>query len=377
MPDTKAVRDPKAVSARPFRTAVQTLETIDYDVTQNLVATSVDLQSYQVVPNGYLTDMFLYVSATTAGNAAAVAFAADGPFSVLDTVLFEDVNSKPILGPLSGYELYCAVKYGGYSFQDDPKASPTYLATTGAGATGGSFGFVLRIPVQLVARDTLGSLPNKSSASQFRVRIRQAPSTAVYTTPPTTLPPVRYRITTEHWWQPDARSLDGAPQAQQPPAMGTTQYWSRSEYVRNPGAVQIPLERVGYLIRNLVFILRNNVGARVDADMPPTTTLYYEQGNIFDRPLELWRHKIAMDYGYIAAAEAANGRDNGVYPVPFTVDFGRAGQETRRGYLPTTSSTRLEFRGTIGGANAHTLVTLTNDVVPPSGGSGGDAAITV
>jgi hypothetical protein len=60
-------------------------------------------------------------------------------------------------------------------------------------------------------------------------------------------------------------------------------------------------------------------------------------------------------------------RDNGVYVEPFDLDFSTgAGAETRMGYLPTSSATRLEVQGTLG-TGAGTLSVLTNDVAPANG----------
>ncbi|TDC20617.1 hypothetical protein E1265_21340 [Streptomyces sp. 8K308] len=365
----------QAPVARAFRIGVQSHEEINYDETRTLGASTIDLPVLNVPPAGFLRNIYLVVEGTTAGNAAAVTFAEDGPFNVIDSITLEDVNSAPIVGPISGYDLYVINKYGGYRNQDDPKMSPVYSAVTGSGATGGSFAFVLKIPIELVNRDALGALPNKSGTAMFKVRIRIAPNATVYGTAPTAAGSVRVRMAQVDWWDPDAQDLRGRPLAQNPPAVQTTQYWSKAVFNVNSGAIRQQLERVGYLVRNLIFITEDTNSSRLagDANFPDPFTFQFEANTLLTRNRVVWRHMIAEDFGYNAAAESAGGRDNGVYPLPFNLDFGlKPGAESRRGYLPTSAAARLEVQGNMGGAG--TLTVLTNDVAPANGD---DAQLTV
>jgi len=350
-----------------FRTGVQSHDEINFDETRTMQTSTVDLPTLNIPPAGFLRGLFLLMECTTAGNSANVAYQQDGPFSAIDTITLEDVNSAPILGPLGGWDLYVINKLGGYDHSSDPKQSPTYTAVTSTGATGGSFSFVLRVPVELVDRDALGPLPNKSGTSMFKVRIRMAPSTAVYSTAPTTLGSVRTRIVQVSWWDPDATDLRGRPIAQVPPAMGTTQYWSKVPYVVAAGAFRQPMERVGYAIRNLILVLRDSANSRSqgETDFPDPLALQVDANVLNNKVGKVWQHEIAVDYGYTGTAEAANGPVNGTRVLTFCKDFGlKPGAESRRGYLETSSATRLEFYGTIGGSGQHTLTVLTNDVAP-------------
>jgi hypothetical protein len=352
---------------------VQSHEEINYDETRTLTASTLDMPVLNVPPAGFLRDLYLIFEGTTAANEADAAFSENGPFNVIDSITLEDVNSAPIIGPIDGYDLYIINKYGGYRFQEDPKKSPVYSAVTGTGGTGGSFAFILRLPVELVNRDSLGSLPNKSGTAMFKVRTRLSAASTVYSTAPTSAPSVRMRITQVDWWDPDATDLKGRPLAQQPPAVQTTQYWSKAAFPVSSGAVRQQLERVGYLVRNLIFVLVDNSGDRSDANFPDPLIFQFEANTLITRNRILWQHKIAEDYGYDATADTAGGRDVGVYPLPFCLDFGlKPGAESRRGYLPTSSAARLEVQGTLGGAG--TLRVLTNDVAP---GNGDDAQLTV
>lgn len=360
-------KDAPAVAPRSFRVGVQNHEEINYDETRTTTTSTQDLPVLNIPPAGFLRGVYLIVTGTTSGNSAAVTFAADGPPAVIDTVTLEDVNSAPIIGPFTGWDLANVNKYGGYLFNDDWRAGQAYSATTGSGATGGSFSFVLRLPLELVDRDALGSLPNKSGTSMFKVRIRLAATATIYGTAPTAAPSVRVRQVQGDWWDPDQTDLKGRPLAQNPPAVQTTQYWSKATYTLNAGAIRPQMERVGYLIRNLVFELRDSVGSRTqgESDFPDPLTIQFEANVLFTRPKVLWQHLTGQRYGYTGSVDTAGGRDSGVYVEPFCADFShKPGWETRRGYLPTSSASRLEIQGTVGGSGAHTLTVLTNDVAP-------------
>jgi hypothetical protein len=318
------------------------------------------------------------VDATSASNVATVANANNNaPFSVIDSIAFEDTNSKPIVGPFNGYDLYLVNKYGGYFNSNDPKQSTIFTNVTGAVGTI-TFNFVLRIPVELVARDALGALPNKSGTNKFKVRIRIAPIASVYSTAPTNAPSVRVRMVQDGWYEPNQTDLKGRPLAQNPPAVQTTQFWTKGTYNQATGDQRIQIQQgLGYLLRNLVFI--NYPSASLtrdttsDGNFPDPATVQFEANDMITRPRPLWRDLISRQYAYNGTVETAGGRDYSVYPLPFMLDFGlQPGAETRRGYLPTSDASRLEFRGSFGAATNFTV--LANYVAPANAD---DQSITV
>jgi hypothetical protein len=368
----------QAAPPRPFRVGAMQHEEINYDVTQTMTTGTQDLQVLEIPPSGFLRGVYVIVDGLSESNLATVAYTNNNaPFSVIDSIAFEDTNSKPIVGPFNGYDLYLVNKYGGYFNSSDPKQSTEYTSVTGAAGTI-TFNFVLRIPVELVARDALGSLPNKSGTNKFKVRIRLAPSTAVYSTAPTNLPSVRVRMVQDGWYEPNMTDLKGRPLAQNPPAVQTTQFWTKGTYNQATGDQRIQIQQgLGYLMRNLVFINYPSASltrdATSDGDFPDPATVQFEANDMITRPLVLWRTLQSRLYGYNAAVETAGGRDYSVYTLPFMLDFGLApGAETRRGYLPTSDASRLEFRGSFGAATNFTV--LANYVAPANAD---DASITV
>lgn len=363
-------KEAQQVMRRPFVVGTRASDKSTYDESKTLTASVQTLRTYECDPNGFLTHNYLLVEATAAGNAATVAFQPNAPFNVLDVITFNDTNNKPVVGPMSGWDLAMAQKYGGYAHSDDPKQSPIYSVTTGAGATGGSFTFILRLPVELVHRDGIGSLPNKSASATYDISITLAASASVYSTAPTSAPSVRVRIAQFGWMDPNTADMKGNPVNQNPPGVQTTQYWAKQTYTMNNGYFSLRLGGIDSLVRNLVFIL-DNAGSRVtaDADFPDPFTFQYETALPVQRLKPVWRHLIGEDFGYNNAVETAGGRDYGVYPLYFNKDFGlKPGAETRLGYLPVSSATTLNVSGTFGSAgSSKTLTVLVNKVVPANG----------
>lgn len=355
---------------RPFVAGTRRIDEPIYDVSGTLGASAIDLTTLEVDPNGFLSGLWVLVEGTVTGNTVAtVVFAADAPFNALDLVNFQDTNSQPLVGPMNGFDLYLVDKYGGYHFQGDPKMSPIFNTTT-TGTNGGSFTFALWIPAELVRRDALGALPNKSASSTFSVNFRLAPSTSVFTTPPNVLPTVRVRVLLEGWQDPNVSDIRGNAVTPNPPGVQTTQYWHKQAYTISSGSLNQRLLGIDSLVRNLIFVARdeNNSRAQGDTEFPDPFTLLYETSQIVNRHRTLWRHFIAAHYGYNAAADAAGGRDSGVYPLPYNLDFGlKPGAEMRLGYLPVSSATNLVISGTIGGTGANNYQLLVNKVVPAGG----------
>lgn len=361
-----------AVAARPFRYGVQTVDDVPYDQTLITGGSVQQYPVYEIPSTGFLEHVEILMEGTTAANAANVTFAADGIWTAIDTFQFIDTNNQPIVGPFPGKSLEVINKFGGYAFNDDPLSNPVYSAVTGAGGTGGSFALALHVPLELVPRDGLGSLPNKSASTPFKVKISLAATASIYGVAPTSAPSVRLRMVPRSYWQPQAADMFGNPLSQNPPAVNTTQYWQLATYTLPASTFAQQLSSsVGFPIRNLIFTLRDNANSRAqgEADFPDPLKLQLEANIIVDRIKKLWQHQMAQRFGYGGAVgDALGGKDNGVYVESYCAEFnGKPGWETRRGYLPTTDAMRLQARGTITGVNTHTLEVLTNYVAPGAG----------
>jgi len=367
---------------RPFIVGTRQVDKATYDQTKVLTTSSQELPTYECDPNGFLGGLYILVEATSSASAAVV-FGEDGPFAALDSVTLNDTNNKPILGPMTGWDLYILQKYGGYSFSDDSRND----VDTFASATSGAFSFILRLPVELVHRDALGALVNKSSSATYDVSLRLAAMAAgaFVSVPQNALPSVRVRIQQEGWMDPNEVDMQGNPVAQNPPGGQSTQYWTKQTYTHAFGAFNFRLQSIDSYVRNLIFILRDSAAASAtgaasprgsgDANFSDPFVIQYETSTPVNRIKKIWQRKIREEYGYIAATgaaaqEAANARDKGVYPWNHTRDFGlKPGAESRFAYLPCSASTVINISGTQGstGTGPGVLTVLVNKVVPEGG----------
>lgn len=331
---------------------------------QNTAALSASAQPFgpfDVPAYGFMRSIFLLVTTQTNGSGGSAAFNEDAPWILFQSIQLDDVNGAPIFGPVSGYDLYLANKYGGYDFSSDPRQSPSFSTVN---TTTGAFAFALRIPIEIVPRDALGAIANQNASSTYKLRYTINSSTAVYSTPPaTTLPAMKIRAYLEAWSQPTQNDLRGMPQEVFPMAHGTTQYWTKYTANALSGQQTVRFSRMGNHIRNIILVDRRNSSTRAngETDMPDPLNLYWDTRLVHSYTKVVWRDIIKQRTGYTAAAEAAGGYDNGVFVFDFCHEFtGKIGMELREGYLPTVQSTRVEIQGTWG--NTDNLDVITNDV---------------
>lgn len=340
----------------------------DFDQTIVLSTLEQRLQNYQISPSGYLRGVYLVCENVAVNTTVtSVAFNENGPFNVLSSIRFLDTNSQPIIGTLTGWDVYILNKYGGYQFQGDAEASATFSATTGTATTAGTFTFILYLPLEIIGRSALGSQLNKSGAAQFALEMFVAGTATVFSTTPATSNTLRIRTELASWLDPEADDAQGNPVSQDPPLLNTTQYWHKQNYVINSGAQNTRLQGIDGLLRMLIFIAYrvDSTRANGETDWPDPVSLKYEESYLIQSRIRLfYRWLIAVNYGYDAANEASKGRDNGVYPYyEWMQDLGqKPGGELTRGYLPMSSASNLEIQGTWG--TGVSLQLLVNKVIP-------------
>lgn len=345
-----------AVLANPFpRAATEHVEPFDDRSIVIQAAAPTTVGPIDVAAFGYLRHIFLLVEATGGvGGGATVAAHEDSPWRALRDIQLSDVNGVPIIGPVSGHDLYLINKYGGYNFDQEPANSPAYGAVvTGAGASG-NFSWLLRVPVEIAQRDGLGALPNMNAASTYKLAYTVAPASEIYTTSPaTTLATVRVRCFLEAWAQPPGTDMRGMPNMTTPPAMGTTQYWAKTVLNVNAGDQRLKLTRVGNLIRNVLFIFRNATPVRNSTNFPDPIRIEWDGKILFNEARIILQHYMRERNGFTA--------DTGVFAHQTTYDLDyKPGNEMRDLYMQTSQATRLELVGNFGAAG--TLTILTNDV---------------
>jgi len=359
-PDVRAVNSGTSESAVkaspnllvPFARAAK-IHTEPGQTFSTVISASTQLQSHRVPVNGFIRSIHLIVTCTTAGNAAATAFAADGPYSVLRDVYFRDSNGTPIT-KTNGYEMYLYNVFGGYRpFPFNSSAFNTQV--TGAGATGGSFSFVITIPVAF-ARDGIGALANMDSSQQYSVDLTIGTTSDIYTTAPTNPGTLTTQVLLESFMTPANPDQFGNQVQVEPPGFGTVQYWSKQTFTwSGTGEQTVMLGRVGNYIRNTFLIFRDGAGTRSNAVMPTTIITEWDNYQLFNEPVQFRRIDNYAKYGVDAPTGVLIYNRTG---DPEGLPVGEYGDQ----YLPTLGSTKLLLRFTPGAVGQ--LDVLTNDVFP-------------
>lgn len=346
----------------PFPVGVYESGTQDYDATLVQTAAPQQFVLWNVSPTGWLRGLWADFLLTTSANAATVVFNPDptaGGFSGIQKVIVYDLGGEVIMS-LTGYEWLVMNKFGGYFEVGDPRADLTFTQTAGAGATGGSEHILLYLPFEAVARDGLGTVQNESKPG-WKVEIWLDSSAQTYSTPPTTLGSMRLRGFPDSYTEPAAAAPNGRPFAQTPPLPGSLQYWKSENQALPAGTAKYDLTNgVGFPIRNIFYYVRdagNSTRATADANWPDPSTLLFGNINYFTRTKNLWISKMSKAYAMnsvgatVPAADAAMGRENGVFPVWFTQDMHLLpGAELRFKYLDTQVNSLIRFTGIFGGA---------------------------
>jgi len=360
-------------------------ENPDYDQSKLQTAAAQQMPNYVLEPTGWLRGIWYQFDMTTSANAAAVAYKEDAPFAVIQKVTLKDTGNREVFGPIGGYDWMCVNKYGAYSYVGDPRADASFSSVATAVATGGSFSFVLYLPLELVARDALGTVENKSTSSAWKVELWMDAGAAIYSVAPTTLGTLRVRATTDNYTEPSGADEHGRAYSQTPPTPGTLQYWVSENTPLPAGTASYNLDNgIGFSIRNLIYKFIDTAGAtRLTGDpfWPDPATLTYGKVQLFQRYKNLWISKTGRNFGALpptvsttagvttATRDVAGGRENSVFPVWFNDDFGLSpGAELRNGYLVTKQGTVLKLKGSFGGAG--NLFVLVNYVIPPSNDPG-------
>ena len=365
-PNSGQAQPGPAASYVPFtRAAKEHEETFDDRTIVLSNAAAQTVGPIDIVAYGYMRGLQLLVEFTAGTNVAGTVHE-DAPWSLFQNIQIADVNGAPILGPLSGYDVYALNKYGGIRMGvADPKANPAFVTPTIA-LVGG---FVLRLPIEHITRTALGSLANQNSSSAFKLSYTINPTTSLVTGQAFSVQPsVRIRAQLEAWTQPPEFDLTGRPNATEPDNHGTTFFWSGTNIIAPVGTSSQRLNRVGNYIRELIVINRDNgTGLRAangEGGMPDPWSLYYDTRLLVAQPKKIVRTRMHERLGFTTTTfEGVNGPDNGVVVFDYCHEFDmKYGNELCDGYLPTVQATRLELQGTW--TTSANVRILTNDVAP-------------
>lgn len=339
-----------------------------YDTTFTLGVNTSNIGPIDIASYGFAKAIWCEIDIASSGNSATVALAEDAPWTALAEVAIQDVNGAPLFGPHGGFEAYLHHKYGGFRGQRDPKLYQDFAAlTTGSGGTAGTGKMRFRMNLERNNRDGLGALANMNASQAYKLRGTVNALLGIYTTVPNGAVTARVRFWLEAYSQPGPYDAQGRPQAQFPPANETTGFSSRIQPPTVAGANTIRHNRVGNMIRNLLYINRRAGTSRAngETDLAGLNLQWYIDTRLMtNMSIEMIRSRMLEQFQLSATAfEAAGGPDNGVFVLPFCTELdGVAGYELRDMWLPTTQATRLEVTMTL--PNSGVLTVMTDDVAP-------------
>jgi hypothetical protein len=366
-----AAKKDAPVQMRPFFPGTLDLET-HTKVYTNLLSTSQQpLETFSPKTNGYLSDLWIDLTASGGAGAGTLQTVNDGIFGYIASIQLSDTGGQPILGPMTGHEFAMCVKWGGFSFSDDPRNSETFSEVT----TAGNGSFVLQIPIQFVKSQPLGVLPNTNSNNAYALDITVAASTAVFSVPPvTTQPTLVTTLWQDSYRQSSGKDAQGNQTVMTPPGLGAVLYLRRNILTTAAGSVDLQLQQQEGSYRALHFIMKDSAGSRTqgDADWPSPVQIPFNNDVPYDRTKRKWIRELERTFGYTkvltAAVNPVGGRDLGVFTLPWNTDGGlQAGNENRYKYLSVSAADTLGYRGSIGGSGTHSLTCLYNFVRPPGG----------
>jgi hypothetical protein len=346
------------------------LETQTWQRTGTLGTAQIVLDQCPIRTNGFLADLYIEIETNATPNTDnVVAFNEDMPTSAFASIVLNDTGNQPILGPMSGWELGVFVKYGGFRFSDDWRNSQQYAATVGAAAAGGYFHVFLHLPVQFVKREPLGPLPNTNNSNAYTLEITLSTLAQIYATAPDGAPTFTVRVHQDAYRQSSGKDAQKNATVLTPPGLGSTMYFRRNTQALPAGAFDEELTPHEGCYRQLIFVGRavaDGLRATASPLLPDPFTVFFNNDVPYLRTLSNFRRKLEMDFGYVAAAEAVNGIENGLLALHWIGDHGlKAGSEDRYRYLTISAADTLGVRGTAGGALNMTM--LHGFVRPPGG----------
>jgi len=373
------VSDPAAgAQAVPFaRASYQYREKMRADAF-TLTAAQQTPAAIPIIPGGFLRGVWLEVAVSVSGalGTAVLGSPTDFPYSLIASLTLEDVNGQAIVGPISGYEVYLANKYGGYFFAGDPTVNPAFTGTFASPY------FILWVPLE-VRSDAFGSLANTDARAQYRLTYTIDASSNILSTGTITTP-LQFTVTSwvDYWAQVEKESMAGDPQEQTPPYVGSTQFWYRELPVVAAGAQTVKHNRVGNAIRTIIYELRNGVAAggaqpanqRVTNYTDPVKLrldnryLFSESPNLRRRGLMGRQYDLSGPDGDPATigTPAVGILETGTYVVPFSRGLDYHPSPADEGnWLDTNEAQFLQLEVTYTGTVASQTI-VTNDVAPPA-----------
>jgi hypothetical protein len=327
---------------------------------------------------GFLRYIEMEVTGTTAGNAAAVAFTGDGPENALSFVEFLPPSGDPPIVPHTSYQILLWNKYGAFSQQPpyaDPRRDFDFVKTTGAGATGGSFKFTIRLPFEIDPNSGFCSITNSAANKSYLLNLTVNTSALIYSVAPTSAPTVRVIGWMYYWDEPMGQTRQGTAQQPGPLGLGSFSQLRLDQPPITAGDKYLKVNNAGPVLRSIGWVLRASNGTRASVtagDIPAIWDFVFNTRDRFLLSDQMLLKDMGEAYGYgqhngsaFPTADAALGLDTSVRFLPYFLDSGGiVPYGPRSQYQVTADATLTQIRGISFGATVATMEILTNLIRP-------------
>lgn len=299
---------------------------------------------------------FRYTFTASGGSGTSVAGHADAPENAVSLVTVKDSFGNPlIVGP--GYEVLRLLPMFsgqfGINATRDTHNLQSYSAI--AGATG-DFQFSSYLPLEFVKG--YGVVSGANASLLPTITMNMAAAGTVYSTAPSTNPTIEAACDADFYWLPEGVNV-------QPPGLGTTCQWVYQQANPTFGAnstttVQFP--RLGGYLTEMIMILRDSTGARVDA-WPTRLRLIVDGVPLIDSTMNEIYDDMQIIYDNVT-------RPTGVISISRKTSLAQNQTgllDTGETFLSTNPGTLIEVQGApwgSGGTGPYTLSCLFGQVVP-------------
>jgi len=263
-------------------------------------------------------EMLFTATFTTSVSAALVSGTTglDAPWNLIQSVQLSDAQGKPIMQPISGYNLMLVNKWmpsggvfrGGNYYSSDPRQSSEYALS--ASGTSGTAVFRLRIDLEVNEDTGYGCIPNLDSNASPQLKVLFNQYSNVFTGGTPSAATISMRTTT-HFWSPAAGNSQ-QPVLRVPPGAGD---YLQTRY--ETGTLSASTENVynvqskGGYIKGALIVSRN-AGTRVAFTAGANVGTILDNQPIDDGvPLEEILADVKRFTGY-------TGSDAGVTGTPYT-----------------------------------------------------------
>lgn len=309
---------------------------------------------HNVTPGGYLRGVDIQI--VSAGGVAGTPLA-DAPYSMVASVSLENIDGSPIMYPMGGYAYAMWEKFSA-PWLGEP-SNPAQLFS----AAQATPGFLIHLYPEIFG--TAGVLANTDARALYRCRYTLATGVSV-ATGYTTFPTVTVTEYLQTWAQPDAQDLHGNPIQAQPPGLNLARIVRHQVVTLNAAGADnlIQITNTGNEIRNIIIIVRDQTGARIDAISGVLRV------RLDDRSLGTFTPAALFDKAVKFYPNLGNNtfpRPTGVYVIPRfqspTPDNGNmlCGDP----WLATSNATFLNLEFITGaGPTGGTVEIITDEVVP-------------